>query len=63
MNKLNDAEAEAAETQTWLAFALECGYLPAPTALELRHTYDQIPGKLVNMISHPEPWLLKRGSS
>jgi four helix bundle protein len=63
VNKLNDAEAEAAETQTWLAFAVECGYLPAPAATELRHAYDQILGKLVNMISHPEPWLLKRGPS
>ncbi len=28
VSKLNDAEAEAAETQTWLHFAIECGYLP-----------------------------------
>ncbi len=28
ISKLNDAEAEAAETQTWLHFAIECGYLP-----------------------------------
>src|SRR6056297_1784491 len=25
--KLSDAEAEAAETQTWLDFALKCGYI------------------------------------
>lgn len=25
--KLSDAEAEAAETQTWIQFAVECGYL------------------------------------
>src|SRR5215813_7448430 len=29
--KLSDAEAEAAETQTWLQFAVSCGYL-APEA-------------------------------
>ncbi|HZF41306.1 MAG TPA: four helix bundle protein, partial [Blastocatellia bacterium] len=26
-SKLNDSEAEAAETQTWIQFAVECGYL------------------------------------
>ncbi len=26
--KLNDCEAEAAETQTWLQFAVECSYFP-----------------------------------
>jgi len=25
--RLNDAEAEAAETQTWLEFGVKCGYL------------------------------------
>ncbi len=27
VSKLSDSEAEAAETQTWLEFAVECGYL------------------------------------
>jgi four helix bundle protein len=61
VSKLNDSEAEAAETQTRLAFAADCGYLSTDTASELRHAYDQIIGKLVNMISHPDPWILKRG--
>jgi four helix bundle protein len=29
VSKLNDAEAEAAETQTWLEFSAKCGYLDA----------------------------------
>ena len=56
------SEAEAAETRTWLVFATDCGYLSADTASELRHNYDQVIGKLVNMISHPGPWILKRGT-
>jgi hypothetical protein len=36
--------------------------LSADTASELRHDYDQVIGKLVNMISHPGPWILKRGT-
>jgi len=27
VHKLNDCEAEAAETQVWLEFAVECEYL------------------------------------
>ena len=58
--KLNDSEAEAAETQTWLEFAVKCGYLDASTARKLYVQYDQILGKLVNMINEPSPWLLTR---
>lgn len=56
--KLSDSEAEAAETQTWLEFAVKCGYLDANTARDLYQTYDNILGKLVNMINNPSPWLL-----
>ncbi len=56
--KLNDAESEAAETQTWLRFAVECTYLSPEIAQELRQVYDQVIGKLVNMINNPKPWLL-----
>jgi len=56
--KLNDSEAEAAETQTWLEFASRCKYLEARQAKELHEVYDRIIGKLVRMIAHPLPWLL-----
>ena len=56
--KLNDAEAEAAETQTWLEFVVECEYIDKKTARELYKTYNQILGKLVNMINNPDPWLM-----
>ncbi|MBD2212186.1 four helix bundle protein [Nostoc linckia FACHB-104] len=58
--KLNDCEAEAAETQTWIEFAVKCGYLDVEIARELYGTYNRILGGLVNMISKPEPWLMKR---
>ncbi len=56
--KLNDAEAEASETQTWLEFAVECEYLDKKTARELYQIYNQILGKLVRMINNPSPWLM-----
>ncbi|RMF02681.1 MAG: four helix bundle protein [Chloroflexi bacterium] len=57
-SKLNDAEAEAAETQVWLEFAVKCGYLTPETGRELYTTYDFIQGKIVNMILHPEHWVI-----
>jgi four helix bundle protein len=62
VSKLNDAESEAAETQTWLHFAVECGYLSREVGQELHQTYEHIIGKLVNMIINPTPWILKHGS-
>ena len=61
VSKLNDAEAEAAETQVWIRFAVECGYLSQEVKHELHQTYDHIIGKLVSMIINPSPWVLKRG--
>ena len=58
VSKLNDAEAEAAETQVWLEFAVKCGYLETDVGRELYTTYDHILGKIVNMILHPEQWVI-----
>ncbi|MBN1874550.1 MAG: four helix bundle protein [Anaerolineae bacterium] len=58
LNKLNDAEAEAAETQTWIEFAINCNYLVTEHGRELYRTYDQVLGKLVKMIYNPSPWLM-----
>ena len=58
INCLNISEAEAAETQTWLEFAVKCGYLDRATGRELYAAYDNILGKLVTMIRHPEQWTI-----
>jgi len=60
ISKLTNVEGEAAETQTWLAFAVSCEYMDKETARELYRTYDHILGKLVNMVNHPDPWIIKR---
>ncbi len=54
--KLNDAEAEAAETQTWLEFAQRCSYLESQATIESMHVYDAVIGRLVVMSNHPESW-------
>jgi len=56
--RLNDAEAETAETQTWLEFAVKCGYLEVEVARPLYDVYDRVLGKLVVMIRQPEKWVI-----
>jgi four helix bundle protein len=42
VNKLLDAAQEAAETQTWLDFALNCGYIDDNVFRELYEKYEHI---------------------
>ncbi len=59
VNKLNEAEAEAAETQVWLEYAVKCRYCDRLFAKRLHQSYDHIIGKLVVMANNPAPWLLE----
>jgi four helix bundle protein len=54
--KLSDSEGESAETQVWLEYSYECGYLSEETSLRLFEEYENVIGMLVNMINHPEKW-------
>lgn len=54
--KLSDSESEACETQVWLDYAYECGYLSKDDHSRLFQEYDKIIGKIVMMIRHPEKW-------
>lgn len=55
-SKLNESEAEAAETQNWLDFAFECEYINIEAYHLLDKEYENIIGMLVNMQKHPEKW-------
>ncbi len=59
VSKLSDADAEAAETQVWIQFGVECGYLDRDSAAELYKEYDAILGRLVRMMTDPGKWILK----
>jgi four helix bundle protein len=50
--KLSDSEGESAETQTWLEFAVKCGYLEKETGRRLFKAYDEIISMLVTMINN-----------
>ncbi|MFV1995518.1 MAG: four helix bundle protein [Verrucomicrobiales bacterium] len=57
--KLSDSEAEAAETQTWIEFAVRCEYLDREKGKKLHLVYDGILGTLVGMINHADKWTIK----
>ncbi|MEM6434074.1 MAG: four helix bundle protein [Cyanobacteria bacterium P01_D01_bin.115] len=58
--KLTDCAAEAAETQTWIDFAVRCQYRDAITGKRFNQNYDQILGMLTAMIRSPQKWLLPK---
>lgn len=59
INKLPDAESEAAETQVWIEFAVKCGYAKRESAAVLYKQYERFIRTIVGMISHPETWTLR----
>lgn len=56
--KLNEAEGEAAETQSWLESAVGCKYVDRETATPLYQEYNEIIAMLVSMINAPQKWTL-----
>ncbi|HEY9693702.1 MAG TPA: four helix bundle protein [Oculatellaceae cyanobacterium] len=52
--------SEAAETQTWIEFAVKCNYLDVEIGRELYGTYNRVIGGLVTMINNPSVWLIKK---
>jgi len=58
INSLNYVEAEAAETQVWLSFSNECGYLAEKNSSDLIQIYDHILGICVKMIKNSNTWIL-----
>jgi four helix bundle protein len=53
VSKLADCDAEAAETQVWLDFARDGGYLSKERHDELATGYDELGRMLSGMISNP----------
>jgi four helix bundle protein len=49
INKLSDAEQEAAETQTWLEFAFKCNYINKQIFEKLDDKYEHIFAMLITM--------------
>lgn len=58
LSTMNIAEAEAAETQTWIDFAVAHEYISQDVGSQLDEKYEEILRMLVAMIQNPEKWVL-----
>jgi four helix bundle protein len=56
VSKLSDSDAEAAETEVHLDFALHCGYMDSQTHAKLRDHYDHICRQLTNIMGDAPSW-------
>jgi four helix bundle protein len=57
--KLTDADSETGETETWLDFARDCGYLPASDHDRLAANCREIGAMIGSMIKNPSPFILR----
>jgi len=55
--KLSDAQAEASEMQTWVQFAVRCGYLNREVGQELFGRYRLIDAALDQLIENAAVWV------
>jgi four helix bundle protein len=60
ISKMADSDSEVAETQVWLDFALDCGYLSNDKHNELMSGYEEVGKMLGSMIGTPEKFKEKK---
>lgn len=58
LSKLTDADGENGETETWLDFALDCGYLAKSNHALLTQKSHEIGAMLGSMINNPSSFIL-----
>lgn len=58
LSKLSDCDGENSETDTWLDFAMDCGYITESQHNELTSECAHIGGMLGKMINNPGPFLI-----
>jgi four helix bundle protein len=59
ISKLTDCDGENSETDTWLDFALDCGYVGPSDHQCLTRECREIGSMLGAMLNNPQPFLLK----
>jgi len=53
VSKLTDCDAEATETQVWIDFACDCGYLSHANRNQLTLGYEEVGKMLSGMMANP----------
>lgn len=59
LSKLSDCDGECSETDTWLDYAKDCGYIPEEVHADLAAKCAHIGAMLGSMINIPGPFLKK----
>ena len=59
INKLTDSDAEATESQVWLDFARDCGYIDTQLRDSLTAKLEEVGRMLGSLIANPEPFLIQ----
>ena len=54
VNKLTDSLGEALETENWLLYSKDCGYISEENFHDLMLQYDEVRKMLISMINKPE---------
>ena len=63
MSKLTDCDGENSETDTFLDFARDCGFVTPEAHAEFVELNTEVGRMLGAMIREPEKFLIRRGSS
>jgi four helix bundle protein len=56
INKLTDSLGEEYETEVWLDYSRDCGYITIQKHKDLLTGYDEVRRMLISMISSPGKW-------
>lgn len=59
VSKIVDAAGEAGETEVWLDFSKDSGYLAVEKYEELASSYDEVNRMLYGMVEKPDRFVLK----
>ena len=58
ISKLTDSDGENSETDTWLDFAKDCGYLTQSDHKRLTAGCQEVGAMLGSMLNNPDPFLI-----
>jgi len=56
VSKLTDSLGEEYETEDWLDYSLDCGYITPEENKGLISEYNEVRKMLISMINNPEKW-------
>ena len=59
ISKIADAFGESGETEVWLDFSLDCGYIKKVIHADLINKYVEVNKMLFGMIGKPERFVLR----